>query len=187
MSSETQSTDPLKPAGSPPSGEPAFLVVGKLRRPHGTRGEILMEVFTDFPERIKAGDVIFAGSEHVPLSIRSLRWNNRLMLLAIKGYSTPEEVGVWRNQWVYVHAEDRPELEDGEYYHHQLLGLRVRAESRDVLGVVTDILETGSNDVLVVKADEGPEILLPMIESVILEVDLQGGEIHVHLLPGLMA
>lgn len=186
MSTFDPSLDPLKPAGSPPTGEPAFLVVGKLRRPHGTRGEILMEVWTDFPERIKAGDLVYIGSSYQPITIRSLRWNNKMMLLTFQDHSTPEEVGILRNQWVYVRADDRPELEEGEYYHHQLIGLWVREESGGVIGVVSDILETGSNDVLVVKLEGSPDVLLPMIDSVVLNIDIESGSILVHLLPGLL-
>ncbi len=186
MSSLDPSPDPIRPAGSPPTGEPAFLVVGKLRRPHGTHGEILMEVWTDFPERLKAGDLVYIGTGYQPITIGGLRWHNKFVLLTFQGYSTPEEVGTLRNEWVYVRSDDRPELEEGEYYHHQLIGLRVREESGEILGVVTDILETGSNDILVVRAEERPEILLPVIDSVVLNIDLQSGEIFVHLLPGLL-
>jgi 16S rRNA processing protein RimM len=186
MSAADTATDPQKPAGSPPTGEPAFLVVGKLRRPHGTGGEILMEVFTDFPERMKPGITVFVGSEYSALAIRSLRWNKGLMLLSFHDLNTPEEVGAFRNQWVYVQTSDRPELEPGEYYHHQIIGLHALQETGEHLGVVVDILETGSNDVLVVKLPDGKEVLLPMTDEVVLKVDLQAGNVYIRLLPGLL-
>ena len=92
-----------------------------------------------------------------------------------------------RNELVYVRADDRPPLAEGEYYHHELIGLRVVDESGDILGILVQILDTRANDVYVVRPQAGPEILLPAIESVILDIDLEKGEIRVHLLPGLIA
>jgi len=173
-------------AGSPVEGEPVFLVIGKLRRPHGVKGEILMDILTDFPERVRQGLMVYVGQDHSPLRIRSRRTHQKAFLIAFRGYDSLEEVGELRNQMVYVRAEDRPPLPEGEFYHHQIIGLRVVSETGVVLGKVVEILETGANDVYVVRPEQGPEILLPVIDPVILDVDLAGGEIHVHLLPGLI-
>jgi 16S rRNA processing protein RimM len=178
-------------AGSPVSSEPAFLVVGKLRRPHGLRGEILMEVITDFPERLRKGVKVYVGDEKSPMQIRSRRVHGQGLLMGLEGYSTPEEAGELRNQLVYVSAHDRPPLPEGEYYHHQLLGLRVITEEGLELGLLHEILSTAANDVYVVRPQPGAEgvpaeILLPAIESVIRNVNLERGEILIHLLPGLL-
>lgn len=173
-------------AGSPNAGEPAFLVVGKLRKPHGVQGEMTMEVLTDFPERLVVGSTLYVGKEYRPLQVRSLRWHGGMILLAFQGMTDPEAVGEWRNTWVYVRADDIPSLEVGEYYHHQLLGLQAITEEAEPLGLVTDILETGSNDVLVVQSETGGDILLPFTDEVILEVDLGAGIIYVRLMPGLL-
>ncbi len=173
-------------AGSPTSGEPAFLAVGKLRRPHGVHGEILMEVLTDFPERLKKGTTLYVGPEHQPLKLSNVRWQNQVMLVSFSGYDTPETAGELRNLVAYVRSKDRPPLEEGEYYHHQLLGLKVYGEEGTFLGSVNQILETGANEVLVVQPENGPEILLPALESVILEVNLEEGKMRVHILPGLL-
>lgn len=175
-----------QPAGSPGKGEPVFLVIAKLRRPHGVRGEVIMDVLTDFPERLKKGLVVFIGQDHRAETIRSLRQHGTALLVAFKGYDTPETVGVLRNELVYVRADDRPPLAEGEYYHHELIGLRVVDESGILLGTLIQILDTRANDVYVVRPQAGPEILLPAIESVILDIDLEKGEIRVHLLPGLI-
>jgi 16S rRNA processing protein RimM len=176
-----------QPAGSPGKGEPVFLVIGKLRRPHGVHGEIIMDVLTDFPERLKKNLVVFVGQDHRPETIRSLRQHGAALLVTFQNYQTPETIGVMRNELVYVRADDRPPLEEGEYYHHELLGLRVVDESERLLGTLIRILDTGANDVYVVRPQDGPEILLPAIESVILDINLEQGEIRVHLLPGLIA
>jgi 16S rRNA processing protein RimM len=166
--------------------QPVFLVVGKLRHSHGLHGEILMEVITDFPERIRQGKTLLIGESHQPLKVTSRRIHGGNLLLGFDGIDTPEESGRLRNQWVYVPASDRPPLSEGEYYHHQLLGLQVTSEDGLELGKITNILETGANDVYVVRSESGNEVLLPAIQSVILTIDLDKGQMLVHLLPGLL-
>lgn len=177
---------PNSPAGSPPSGEPVFLAIGKIRRPHGVRGEMLMEIYTDFPERLQAGVILYLGAERHPQRLRSVRPRKDGVLIAFEGYHTPEQVGELRNQLAMVRADDRPPLPQGEYYHHQLIGLRVVDDTGRYLGKIGEVLATGANDVYVVQAEQGGEVLLPAIDEVILQIDLPGGEVRVHLLPGLL-
>jgi 16S rRNA processing protein RimM len=172
-------------AGSPATGEPVYLAVGSLRRPHGLRGDIIMEVLTDFPERLRPNTKVFVGEKHEPLTIAHLRGYNKGLLLGFKGYDTPEAIGRFRNMNVYVLTADRPGLPEGQYYHYQILGLNVLDDSGKMLGTLTEILTTGANDVYVVSQD-GKELLVPAIEDVILDVDLDAKTIKVHLLPGLM-
>ncbi len=165
--------------GSPSSGGPVFIAVGRLRRPHGVQGEIQMDVLTDFPERMRAGKTIYIGDTHEPMRLTGVRGHDRAMILRFPGIESPEAVGRFRNMVVYVKADELPKLPEGEYYHHQLLGLSVVDESGQALGSLSDILETGANDVYVVKTAEGKELLLPAIEEVILEVNLERGEMRV--------
>ena len=172
--------------GSPPVGEPEYLVVGFLRRPHGVKGEMLMVVHTDFPERLKTGMTLYVGADYNPQVVASLRTHASGLLIRFRGMKTPEEAGLFRNTWVYVPTADRPELPEGEYYHHQLLGIKVVTDDGRELGVVTDIVETGANDVYIVKDSDGKEVLLPAIPPVILEVNLAERQMLVHLLDGLI-
>jgi 16S rRNA processing protein RimM len=186
MSSGSEDLQQAEPSGSPPHGEPEFLLIGKLRKPHGLRGEIRMEVWTEFPERLKGGRTVYVGSDYVPIKVRSVRSHDRFLLIAFHGINTPELAGTIRNKWVYVRADQVPSLSEGEYYHHQIVGLQVVSNEGQLLGVVASILETGTNDVLLIRPEKGQDILLPYIDEVILEVDLQGGLIKVHPLPGLL-
>ena len=172
-------------AGSQSRSEPAFLAVGKLRHAHGVHGEMLMEVYTDFPERFQTGIVLYLGQEALQLRLVKCRPHGKGLLVTFEGYTTPEQVGELRNQVVYVHSDDRPTLEEGDYYHHQLIGLRVSTRQGEVIGTVTEILETGASDVLVVRQETGPDVLIPMVDEFILGVDLAAGEIIVHLIPGM--
>lgn len=165
--------------------EPIYLAVGQLRHPHGVQGEMLMAVLTDFPERLRPGKRLLVGEQREEIILRSARTHARGLLVSFQGYDSPESVGRFRNQYVFVKAAEVPPLPEGEYYHHQLIGLRVIAEDDQPLGILTEILETGANDVYVVKDENGSELLLPSIPTVVLKVDLGRGEMRVHLLPGL--
>jgi len=173
-------------SGSSSPGEPEFLVVGKLGRPHGMHGEIVLDVYTDFPERLKPGVKVYLGPQFQPLQITRRRPHSRGMLLYFDGYQTREQVSELRNLLVHVLTVDRPQLPEGEFYHHQLLGLEVIDENDARLGWVTEILETGANEVYIVEDSDGSELLIPAIESVILDIDLASNRIQVHLLPGLL-
>lgn len=172
--------------GSPSSGGPFYLAVGLLRRPHGLFGDLLMELYTDFPERLRPGTEVFLGEAYAPMRVDRVRHHNDGLLIGFKGVDTPEAAGKFRNTLVSVPATDRPALPEGEYYHHQLVGLRVESETGVQLGQLTEIMVTGANDVYVVSDEAGRELLLPAIEEVILSVDLDAGVLKVHLIPGLV-
>jgi 16S rRNA processing protein RimM len=174
-------------AGSPHSGEPAFIVVGRLRKPHGIRGEMLMELLTEFPERLQAGLEIYVGEGHQLFHIRKCRGHQKGFIISFWEHENRDDVEELRNNLVYVHTDSIPQLSEGEYYHHQIMGLRVISDRGDFLGTVTSIIETGSNDVCVVKSESGQEILLPVIDSVILDIKAEAGEMIVHLISGLVS
>ncbi len=167
-----------------------YLVIGQVGKTHGVWGEVHVRVLTDFPERIKRGVMVYLGEEHRPTRIRNCRGHEKTLLIAFEGYGVCEEAENLRGEMIYVRADDRPALEEGEYYQHQIIGLRVFSDDAQAgapaLGVVSDILETGANDVLVIETENGKEVLLPMLEDTILNVDLSAGELKVHLLPGLI-
>ena len=186
MSPKCQVSAPSNAAGSPLPGEPAFLAVGKLRHAHGVHGEILMEVFTDFPERLQPDTVLYLDSGVAALKLIKCRPHQAGLLMTFQGYTTPEEVGQLRNQILYVKTDDRPPLADGEYYHHQLINLNVITDAEVPIGVVTEILETGASDVLVIRPATGPDVLIPMADAFIQNIDLANRAIIVHLIPGLL-
>jgi 16S rRNA processing protein RimM len=172
--------------GSPQKGEPVYLAVGLLRKPHGLRGDLLLEVYTDFPDRLSPGTSLFAGDAHKPLKITRRRPHNDGLLLGFEGIHTPEEAGRYSATVVYVPAADRPVLPEGEYYHHEIIGLTVIDEVGKSLGQVVEIIVTGANDVYVIRPEQGKDILIPALKEVILAVDLGEKTMRVHLLPGLV-
>ena len=166
-----------------------FLIVGQIGRPHGLKGEAHITVLTDFPERLKPGVILFVGSDHAPITIRECRWQHSDLLLAFEGYPERNGVTTLCNQYLFVCANDRPALAEGEYYHHQLIGLKVfniDAENPHYLGTLSEILSTGANDVYVIANKAEKDILIPALESTILSIDLELGQMMVYLLPGLI-
>jgi 16S rRNA processing protein RimM len=170
-----------KNTGSPIKGEPVFLMVGKLRRAHGVGGEILMDINTHFPERLQAGKTIYIGERHQEYKIENIRSANKNLIIKFAEVNTPEEVVQFRNQLVYVSSAGLPRLPEGEYYHHQLLGLRVLTENGEEIGTIDDILETGANDVYVIKQNNRQELLVPAIFDVVIAYSLEEGKIIVRL------
>ena len=168
-------------SGSPATGEPDYLVVGLLRRAHGLQGEILMEVITDFPDRLTANAPVFLGPKHRPAFIESSRAASRGMLVRLRGVENSEAADAYRGQQVFVASAGRPALQSGHYYHHQLLGSDVVDEKGNPIGKLAEILQTGANDVYVVKPAAEKELLLPAIDSVILGVDLDQHLVRVRL------
>lgn len=169
------STEP----GSHPECEPAFVVVGKLRRAHGLRGEMVMEILTDFPERLTPKKTVFLGEDHQPIRLRTVRDHNKYLLVSFEDHFDPEAVAPFRNALVSVRTDSLPALPEGRYYHHQLIGMQVLDSQGSQLGKLVEILETGSNDVYVIRGDAGGETLLPALEGVVLVVDLEKKEMRV--------
>jgi len=169
-----------------PAGESVYLAIGFMRRPHGVAGEIIMDLHTDFPERIKSGRMVYVGENHEIFTIGTVRVHGNGVLVKIKGFDSPETAGRVRNQWMYVKSSEVPALPEGKYYKHELIGLTVMTDEGEKLGVLNEVLETGANDVYTVIKEDGKEILLPAIPDVVLEVNMDDKVLKVHIIEGLL-
>jgi 16S rRNA processing protein RimM len=178
-----QTRSPLKEnkSGSPQSGGPVFLAIGKLQRTHGVKGEMVMDLLTDFPERIKTGNRVFVGKNYREVILVSLRPNGPKLLVAFEGFADCDQAAVLRNQLVYIKIEDANTLPEGEFYHHEVLGMEVLDDSQNLVGKVVEIISTGANDVYVITTEEGGEVLIPAIKSVILSVERERKRMIVRL------
>lgn len=171
--------------GSPVQGEPDFLVVGRLGRPHGVRGEIQFRVMDEYSGGFRPGETVYIGEEKTGYRIAGLRGAGVKRILALDGVSSRDLAGRLRNRLVYVRMDTLPPLPEGEFNNHELIGMRVLAENGSELGVLAEIILTGANDVFVVNDSSGRERLLPAIDDVLREIDPQERTILVRLLPGL--
>lgn len=160
--------------GLPKNGEPAFLSIGILRKPHGIEGEMKMEIWTDFPERLKKGVIVYVGEHKKEFFIESFKGKKGGYLVRLVGIVDPENCMPVVNKIVFVSSGDRPVLGKNQYYHHQIIGLGVFTKNNDYLGKIKEIIRTGSNDVYVVHKtgnDKG-EILIPAVPQVIMNINL---------------
>lgn len=187
MTSQNSELKKSQFSGSPHAGEPEFLVFGKLHRPHGIRGEILVSVWSDSPERLVTGARFYVGESHQPVQVKAVRAHQDDLLVTFEEYNDRDQIGVLRNQMLYSRLDELPPLDEDEYYLHQLIGMQViNHADENVLGQIVQVLETGANDVYIVRPALGKELLIPAIESVIVELDFEKGQVRVQLLPGLL-
>lgn len=164
---------------------PENVVVGRILRPHGVRGDLLVDFSPQLAAFISVGSQVLLGPERDRATVAAIRPHGRNLLLSVVGVATRTEAERWRGQAVQLPLDDVGPLPPGVYFHWQILGLEVQTEEGERLGRITEILETGANDVYVVEDEAGSQLLLPAIEAVIRAVDLGAGRMTVFLLPGL--
>ncbi len=164
-----------------PSGE--TLAVGRIVRPHGVRGALLLESYSELVSVLAPDASVFVGEGKQLATVLGIRKHGERYLLELKGCTSLEAAEAWRSAEVRVAAEDAPALPVGTYFHWQILGLTVITDEGRVLGQVAEILATGANDVYLVSGER--EILLPATQEVVLQIDPAAGQMIVHLLPGL--
>lgn len=164
---------------------PAKLVaIGRLLRPHGVRGELVLEPFGDFPEWLAEVETVYLGEPPQPHRLAGTRLHRRQWLLQLADCADRNAAEAYQGQLVQIAADYIPPLPPGHYYHHQIIGLTAVTEEGEVLGPVSEVLQTGANDVYVVAGAAG-EILLPAIQSVVRTIDLENKRMTVHLLGGM--
>ena len=163
------------------------LVVGRILRPHGLRGELSVEVRTDDPEqRFAAGAVLGTDpADAGPLTVEASRWHSGRLLVSFAGIADRTDAESLRGAWLTIDAADVPPPEDPDEFHdHQLTGLTVVTISGDPVGTVTDVLHHGQ-DLLVIRGPAG-ETLVPFVAAIIVEVDLTGQRLVIDPPPGLL-
>lgn len=161
----------------------AFFVVGRILAPWGVRGEVKIEVLTDYPERFAPKARVFMKG--VPLEVERARRVAKHAILKLAGVDTRNDAEALRNQLLEVPESDLMPLQPEEYFEHQIIGLQLYTIEGVCLGRVEEILRTGSNDVYVVR--EGTkEYLIPAIAEVVRTIDVPGGRITIEPLPGLL-
>lgn len=161
---------------------PRYLVVGKVLAPWGTRGELKMAILTDFPDRFRELKRVYLGDE--PWMLKGYRRHGRWVILRLEGCADRNSAEKLRGALVQIPLEEAVPLSEDEYYIYQIMGLEVWTREGEHLGRVSEVLFTGANEVYVVKGERG-EMLVPAIEDVVREVDLEGGRLIVEPLEGM--
>ena len=157
--------------------------VGRIIRVHGLHGQLRVRVLSDVPHRFEPGRVVNINGDPFTITASGF-FRHGQILLTFQGIADRDAAQKLVEQWITVSAEAVPPLPEGEWFHFQLLGLRVITDQGEELGEITEILETGSNDVYVVSGGES-EVLIPALKSVITQVRLEDGVMLVSLPEGL--
>ena len=165
-----------------------YLEIGQIVNTFGIKGMVKVKPFTDDIKRFDSLKKVYIekNSNKKEYEIEEVKYHKNMVLIKFEGIDKIEQAEELRNSYLTVSRDSVEELEEGRYYIVDLLGLDVYTDEQVLLGTLDDIFNTGSNDIYVVKNKEGKQILLPAIEDVIKQVDLENKKIIVHLLPGLV-
>jgi len=156
------------------------LTVAVIERPHGVQGEFQASLTTDVPERLLSLKSIYLGNETSPRKIEAARFHQDRIIFKLSGIDSPEQVRTLSKRPLRIPGSAAAPLAEGEYFLYQLIDSRVVDEAGTELGTLVDIMETGANEVYVVRSgDESEDLLLPNIASVVLEIDVSRGVIVV--------
>ena len=165
------------------------LVVGRIGRAHGIRGEVGVEVRTDDPDaRFAVGaSLITEPADRGPLRVGATRWHSGRLLVDFAGVADRTAAEALRGTLLLVEVDEseRPDDPD-EFYDHQLVGLRVVSTTGDEVGEVADVLHLPAQDVLAIKRADGAEILVPFVKELVPTVDLDASRLTVEPRPGLL-
>ncbi len=164
-----------------------YLELGQIVNTRGLRGEVKVNSFTDDNTKFEKMKSIFVKKkeEIKEYEIQKVSYSKNQIILKLKGIETIEEAEKLRNSYLLVDRDSLEKLPEGVYYIADLIGLEVFTEEGLLLGKVDDIFSTGSNDVYVVKAEDGTEKLLPGIDEVLKKIDIENKKIIVNLIEGL--
>lgn len=164
-----------------------LLQVGVITTTHGVRGEVKVFPTTDDPARFKKlkNVVLDTGKELVDLEVAGVKFFKNMVIVKFKGIDNINDVEKYRKKSLYVTRENAVKLKKNEYFIADLIGLQAESDEGEDLGELSDVLQTGANDVYVLSKEGTDDILLPAIRECVKEVDLENGKIIVHLLPGL--
>jgi 16S rRNA processing protein RimM len=186
MSRDTLIDNKKRSTGSLKDSEPLFIAVGKIRKPHGLDGTVVVEVLTDFPERIEPGKHLRIGEGGPVVELSKVRNKGRLLLVNFHGYTDISSVSELRNRYLLVSQTEIPELPEDDFYHHDLIGVSVRDASQTEIGRVEDILTTGAVDVLVCRSVAGKEFLVPAHGDFLILIDIEAGFIQLRENSGIL-
>lgn len=162
-----------------------YLVAGRIIRPHGVRGDILVEGAPELMASLMPGKTVYVGDQRMPMEVAAVRPHQNRYLVSLDGLAGRDGAEKLRTAEICIPTADVEELASGSYYHWQIMGLKAVSDEGETLGSVTRIIETGANDVYVVSGAAEKDLLIPAIDSVVRSVDLESGVLTVTLIPGL--
>ncbi|MBD9158430.1 MAG: 16S rRNA processing protein RimM [Clostridiales bacterium] len=165
-----------------------YLEIGQIVNTFGIKGMVKVKPFTDNIERFNNLEKIYIKNKsgQTEYKIQEIKYHKNMVLIKFEGIENPEQADLLRNSYLIVDRETEEPLEPGRYYIVDMIGLDVFTDDNEYLGKLEDIYNTGSNDIYVVKNELGKQVLLPAIEDVIKNIDMDNKKVIVHLIPGLV-
>jgi 16S rRNA processing protein RimM len=181
----TADHDPNASQNSAPSTED-WATVGEIVGAFGVRGEVKIHPLTDFAGRFARGASIYLGDRHERRVITTSRAQGTQYIIGLEGCATANDAERLRGQRLFIPITELAALDAGQFYQHDIIGLRVERVDGKPLGVITDIIPGGANDLYVVRDEaRGQERLLPAVKAFIRDVDVAAGVVRVEPIPGL--
>lgn len=165
-----------------------MITIGKILKPVGLHGEVKVSLLTDFPDRFKTlrGVIVQTKDERQQeYQIDHVRYGAPFVYITFAGFSTLDQVDPLIGGLIQIPEEERAVLPEGSYYQYELQGIDVYLDEGTFLGKVDQILQTGSNDVFVIKSGK-KEYLIPALHTVVKEIDIQKRRMVIHPIDGLL-
>jgi 16S rRNA processing protein RimM len=152
-----------------------LIVVARVARTRGLRGEVVADLYTDFPERFEALEKVIAigpDGNRRSLQIEEHWFQGQRIIFKFAGYDSIDEAKELAGFQIGIPASERIELPEDTFYEWELAGCRVEALDGKVVGQVREVMRTGGVEILVVAGDEGRELLIPMAHDICVEIDV---------------
>ncbi len=170
---------------------PHYLLLGEILRPHGVLGEVRVRLLTDYPERMKKLKTAYLGNDPekpnaTPIDLESVRHTQDYALVKFSESHSRNDAEAYRGLYLMIDFDNAIPLDNDEYYSYELIGLTVKTVQGDEIGTVTDIMETGANDVLIVKSEVLGQVLLPAHSQTMVDINFDEGIITMDLPEGLL-
>lgn len=164
------------------------LQVGVITQTHGIKGEVKVFPTTDDVNRFKKlkSVILDNGKQRFVMELEGVKFFKQYAIIKFKGYDSMNDIEKYKGAKLFVTRENAVKLKKDEYFIADLLGMQVVTEAGEAFGTLEDVIQTGANDVYVVKREDGSKVLLPAIRECILKIDMEQNVVTVHIMDGLL-
>ncbi len=163
--------------------EPEYIAIGRILSPWGSTGQLKVGITTDFPQRFARSSPVFVNRQ--PAIIDGVEWHKGKAIIKLDIINDLSESSKLQGQLLEIHRSQLQALPEGQYYHFQLIGLKVWTTGQELLGEITDILTSAGNDTYIIKGRDG-DILIPAAEDIIKSVNLKKKKLVIEPIKGLL-
>ena len=157
--------------------------VGKIVNTRGLRGEVKVYPYMDEPEDFLEFEYLLIKDKKY--DIKNVKFFKNMVFVTLDGIDTIEKAETLRNSLAFVYEEDLPDLSEGEFYVKDIVGMEVFSDEGENIGIIKDVLKTGSNDVYEIGREGKKNMYIPAIKDVILNTDVENRRMTIHIIPGL--